>query len=481
MAQWSIGICTPIPMVPVDQGIILKDKVRDAALRLEVGDQAGCLQALRQSLTAPANGDKHLGLLTPEWQRVRTGLAIPPGHAPIEIFADGMEVGVARCAAVQSARNAGLKYLFFIDWDTLIPADALLKLSYFLDNNPDYDIAAGMYCMKSLPTFPLLWRDWNVGVSFDWTLGDVIKEGVVGIPMGCTLLRLSLFDKMPNTPEYPWFQTVNKPVFCGGQWGRMMMTEDLWFTRRYTEEVDREHKKIMVDTSVWCEHICHVTGRRYTLGEDSLPMKRLREKQQVLHTAQTAAPDKTPGSPQVAPSKTPVVLHVGCGTAPLPINPAFAGCQEVRLDIDPAVNPDVVGSTTDIPLLNGTVDWIYCSHNLEHLAGHEVAVALSEFYRVLKSGGNVVVEVPDIQSVAEAIPRVGLDGVLYQSPCGPITAKDVLFGLGSVVAAGNAFYAHRTAFTEASLAEALTRAQFKGVAVLRHPESFSLDAVAMRP
>jgi len=75
---------------------------------------------------------------------------MPPGHTQIEVYADGMEVGVARCSAVQAARDAGLKYLFFIDWDTLIPPDSLLKLCYFLDNNPDYDIAAGMYCMKSI-------------------------------------------------------------------------------------------------------------------------------------------------------------------------------------------------------------------------------------------------------------------------------------------------------------------------------------------
>ncbi len=279
MKQWSIGICTPIPMVPVDEGTIVKEKVREAALFLEAGNQEACLNSLRESLVHSAGDDTHLGLLTPEWQRVRTGLAIPPGHANIEIYADGMEVGVARCSAVQAARDNNLKYLFFIDWDTLIPADALLKLTYFLDNNPDYDIASGMYCMKTLPTFPLLWREWNQGVDFDWTMGDVIKERIVGIPMGCALLRLSLFDKMANPPENPWFATVDHPVLCNGMWGRMMMTEDLWFTKRYTDEVDTEHRKIMVDTSVWCEHICHSTGRRYTLGDDSLPMKRLRGEQ----------------------------------------------------------------------------------------------------------------------------------------------------------------------------------------------------------
>jgi SAM-dependent methyltransferase len=469
VAQWSIGICTPIPMVPVDQGTIVKEKVAQAANLLELGDHGGSLQALRESLVAKAEG-KHLGLLTPEWQRARTSLAMPPGHAAIEVFADGMEVGVARCSAVQAAREAGLRYLFFIDWDTLIPADALLKLSYFLDNNPDYDIASGLYCMKSLPPFPLIWKEWNQGIFFDWTLGDTIKEGVVGIPMGCCLLRLSLFDNLANTPENPWFATVDKPVFCGGQWGRMMMTEDLWFTRRFTEEYDRAHKKIMVDTSIWCDHICHTTGRRYTLGEDSLPMRRYREK---------LAAKPHPIALDPAPLSDIFVLHVGCGTAPLPEG-RFNGHKEIRLDIDERVKPDVVGSITDIPLMPGTVDAIYSSHNLEHLDEHKIPVALSEFYRVLKPGGKVVIEVPDVQSVAEAIPRIGLDGVLYQSPAGPIRPMDVLFGLQSVVAGGNGFYAHKTGFTKESLSKALFKAAFKGVEVTRHPETYALDAIAVR-
>ncbi len=478
MAQWSIGICTPIPMVPVDEGKILKDKVAEGARLLEAGDNDAALQALRESLTHGANTDKHLGLITPEWQRARTALAIPPGHAPVEIFADGMEVGVARCSAVNAAREAGLRFLLFIDWDTLIPPDALIKLSYFLDNNPDYDIATGMYCMKTIPPFPLIWKDWGQGVFFDFTLGDVLKEGIIGIPMGCTLIRLSLFDKMPHTPENPWFQTVDKPVFCGGQWGRMMMTEDLWFTRRFTTEVDTAHKKIMVDTSIWCEHICHTTGRRYTLGEDSLPVRRARARAEgkVLDC-------DMPGACTVSDNALPksgIVLHVGCGTAPLPVG-KFDGWQEIRLDIDETVKPDVVGSITDIPLMNGTVDAIYSSHNIEHVVEHELPMVFGEFYRVLKPSGRVVIEVPDAQSVADMVSKVGLHGKLYDAPCGPVSPHDVLFGLGSAVASGNAFYAHKTAFTQDSLEQALTKAQFRNVVVTRHPESFSLSAVAVRP
>lgn len=463
MAQFSIGICTPIPMLPVDEGKILKNKVADAALRLEGGDQTGCLQALRESLAPSAGTEKHLGLITPEWQRARTNLVTPPGHAAVEIFADGMEVGVARCSAVNAARQNGLKYLFFIDWDNLVPSDALLKLAYWLDNNPDYDIASGLYCMKSIPPYPLLWRDWNQGVDFDWTMGQRIECGVVGIPMGCCLLRLSLFDKLPATEANPWFKTVDTPVFCGGAWGRMRMTEDLWFTKRYTDEVDIEHCKIMVDTSVWLEHICHTTGKRYTLGSDTLPMKRAMQAGTV---------------PLNLPTEKKKVLHVGCGTAKLPEK--FKDYSEVRLDIDPAVKPDVVGSITSIPLHSEGFDDLYSSHNLEHLQAAEVEIALQEFRRLLKPGGKVWIDVPDVAAVAKAIPSVGLDGVLYQAPCGPITAADVLYGYHVSIAAGNNFMAHRTGFTQQTLHKALADAGFGSIDVRSAESEYALYAQAVK-
>ena len=47
-----------------------------------------------------------------------------------------------------------------------------------------------------------------------------------------------------------------------------------------------------------------------------------------------------------APQKQ--VLHVGCGAYhPEKLHKSFAGWKEIRLDIDPAVAPDIVASLTD--------------------------------------------------------------------------------------------------------------------------------------
>lgn len=68
------------------------------------------------------------------------------------------------------------------------------------------------------------------------------------------------------------------------------------------------------------------------------------------------------------------LLNVGCG--PLGRAHGFAGFedwQEVRLDIDPAVQPDVVVTMTDMSAVaTGSIDAIVSSHNIEHLYPHEV-------------------------------------------------------------------------------------------------------------
>ena len=84
---------------------------------------------------------------------------------------------------------------------------------------------------------------------------------------------------------------------------------------------------------------------------------------------------------------------------------------------------------------------------------------------MLKPGGFVDIECPDVMAVVEAMLKVGLEGVLYQSPSGPIRPLDVLFGHQKSVAAGNSRMAHKTAFTRETLEAAIRNANFQKVAI----------------
>ena len=69
------------------------------------------------------------------------------------------------------------------------------------------------------------------------------------------------------------------------------------------------------------------------------------------------------------------VLHVGCGHYdPKNLHPLFKPreWEEIRLDIDPHVRPDIINSITNMEdVKDGSVDAIWSSHNLEHLYAHD--------------------------------------------------------------------------------------------------------------
>ena len=153
------------------------------------------------------------------------------------------------------------------------------------------------------------------------------------------------------------------------------------------------------------------------------------------------------------------MLHVGCGQKTLADLPRyFAGWREVRVDIDPSVKPHLVASITDLEGVRArSVDAVFSSHNLEHLYAHEVPLALAAFRRVLKDDGFALVTTPDLERVARAVAKGGLEEKLYDSPAGPIAPIDVIFGHRASVAA-SPFMAHRTGFSKKSLLRAMAAA-----------------------
>jgi SAM-dependent methyltransferase len=188
--------------------------------------------------------------------------------------------------------------------------------------------------------------------------------------------------------------------------------------------------------------------------------------------------------PHLSASGQKIVLNVGCG---YPLRQKLhrhfhgPGWQEIRLDLDPGVQPDIVCSMTDMrPISANTIDAVWSSHNLEHLQRHEVPLALEEFIRVLRPGGLLLLTLPDLQQVAQLVVDDRLEDRAYQSPSGPVTPLDMIFGHSASLARGNRFMAHRTGFTARSLHQALIEAGFVAIRVWPGA-SFDLWATAHKP
>jgi SAM-dependent methyltransferase len=177
-------------------------------------------------------------------------------------------------------------------------------------------------------------------------------------------------------------------------------------------------------------------------------------------------------------------LHVGCGRAKKADTTAGFNTdawQEIRFDIDPSCEPDIVGTIVNMSAVaDKSVDAIYSSHNIEHVFAHEIGQVLSEFQRVLADDGFVVLTCPDLQSVCEVVAADKLLEPIYQSPAGPIAPLDVLYGLRSAIAAGNHYMAHKCGFTFSVLCNLFLDSGFKSVYGGRRAQAFDLWILASK-
>ena len=155
--------------------------------------------------------------------------------------------------------------------------------------------------------------------------------------------------------------------------------------------------------------------------------------------------------------------------------------QEVRLDIDPANEPDVIGTMLDMSAVaDESVDAIYSSHTIEHLYPNEIPLAMKEFLRVVKPEGYAVITCPDLQAAAEMIVQDKLMGVAYNSPAGPVTPFDIIYSHRMFTARDKPCMAHHCGFTLTVLIDTLKSNGFASVVGKRRSRSFDLWILATK-
>lgn len=175
-----------------------------------------------------------------------------------------------------------------------------------------------------------------------------------------------------------------------------------------------------------------------------------------------------------------IVFNVGRGARTIALPPHYERWRHDLLDSDQELG---TGSLLDAGELSSLpqhqYDAVYCSHYLEHFHPHEIPKVLAGFLHVLKPDGFAEIIVPDLQAVAERwiTDRMDIEDILYESPTGPISIRDVFYGGGKDIECGGGnHFAHNTGFTPKSLAAILSASGFVSVHLQR--SSFSVRAVA---
>ena len=148
----------------------------------------------------------------------------------------GMDTATARTRTVEELRKTGCSHVFFVDYDVIVPREALTILAA-----RELPVVCGLYYTKTKPPEPLTIVDGDVVT--DWKMGQLVTVDTTGL--GCALISLDVFDGLKE----PWFQS--------GAEGSVRYTEDAWFFRQLREQ---KGIKPVVDTGVYCGHKNVTTG-----------------------------------------------------------------------------------------------------------------------------------------------------------------------------------------------------------------------------
>lgn len=309
-------------------------------------------------------------------------LALPMFANPTMYSPDSLEVGDARNKIVEYAIRDGMEWLFFLDYDVIPPPNAIARLLKWKAG-----VAAGVYHSKSAPSYPLLMIRGMNHCFEDYETGDLIL--VDGVGMGCTLIHMSVFDKI----EKPYFRTV--PGYLKDRQYGPMMTEDIYFC----DKVRDAGVEILVDTSIQCGHVDSMSGLVYhRLADPNNPRRGapgwLYKIGESVVSELIPSPDH-PGIRKLEPKPTIATgmkLDLGSGANP---PPGYIG-----IDLY-AESPNVIKGTIEnlawFREQHGLVDEIRASHSLEHMNRASMAVIFRDWVNTLKPGGVMNVEVPDIE------------------------------------------------------------------------------------
>ena len=372
-------------------------------------------------------GDGTISNVTHDWANAVGSLGGGLAVTVIRLQLRNKRVDLAKQKLAEMALANNVQWLLFVDDDVLPPPDGLAKMITLWKSDPKYKVISGMYWSKSRPSFPLIFKEGLEGSFWDWTTSDLIQcdSGGAGFlfidaqylkslskpwfscnyyfddPRGILDVQAwDLSDKLSS--ELMKGIDANKDIVEHYQKqmkdlaeeikkapmtippGSLMKdaqrsestTEDIYFFKKMKDETgDRP----WFDCSIQCMHQDKRTGEIFGIGPD-FPQAQARYSKKLQK-------DKK------------VVVDIGAGLA----NYWLEEGEAIRIDNDPACNPDIIADARVLPLEDCFADVVFSSHTLEHFSFHETVSVLKEWIRIAKIGGKIVIVVPNLKWAANKI------------------------------------------------------------------------------
>lgn len=173
-------------------------------------------------------------------------------------------------------------------------------------------------------------------------------------------------------------------------------------------------------------------------------------------------------------------LNIGCG--PLPLHPQHTeymkGDSWVLVDKyveDPTIKK---WDATDLPVENNSIETIYASHLLEHFPHVEVASVIEHWYAKLKKGGELIINVPDLEWACKQLIKYEQGFLLsgyYNTFAGEHGLLSIFYGSES-----HEGEYHKAGFTMNYLTKLLFKAGFEGIDVKKDFEAHEMGVLIGR-
>lgn len=321
--------------------------------------------------------------LVPEWAFSFHALHPPMDYNVEYAMVKGKPVDEARNQIVQAALSKNIKYLFFVDEDVTPPAHSVRQLIYHMEHFPKVAVAGGIYCHKSYPQNPMVFRGNGAGPYWDWKVGEVFE--VSGIGMGCTLIRCDVFKTIPA----PWFKTIDSvEAYMEGTPLGEIWTEDLYFCDKVSKAegdgVPEGGWQIIADGGLLPDHWDAKTGTPFNLPPHSKPLRRTN-----------------------LPLGSKKIIDLGCGEPEVSYKTDEGSVT--RVDIRESCRPDYRCDLRILPFGSKEFDIVFSSHTLEHFERGEIGKVLDEWIRIMKDDGELRMVLPNLEWAAQHIMNKEID------------------------------------------------------------------------